>query len=66
MPRDLNGLKAAMRHVASLRGGVMYDGTLLFRPLLDKVNGIFQVRDLPDHLPKGPAVRLGKADGDPI
>ncbi|MDX0732425.1 hypothetical protein GHK39_17450 [Sinorhizobium medicae] len=55
-----------MRHVASLRGGVMYDGTLLFRPLLDKVNGIFQVRDLPDHLPKGPAVRLGKADGDPI
>ncbi len=38
----------------------MYDGTLLLRPLLDKVNGIFQVRDLRDPLPKGPFGEAGQ------
>lgn len=38
----------------------MYDGTLVLRPLLDKVNGIFQVRDLRDPLPKGPFGEAGQ------
>ncbi len=50
IPRNLNGLMAVMRHVASLQGGVVHYVAVALRPLLEKIDGIVQVRNLSDQV----------------
>lgn len=41
---------AVMRHVASLQGGVVHYVAVALRPLLEKIDGIVQVRNLSDQV----------------
>jgi len=50
IPRNLNGLMAVMRHLASLQGGAVHYVAVALRPPLKKIDGIVQVRNLSDQV----------------